>query len=155
MLFPTSLVGSMPQPEWLIDRQKLAQRCLNPRIQRTTVRVKERFFHHRLHGCSRGAGWARGNAPPRQLTGATADRIPRRGGQISPRKSVREIEGEIDGAMDMMTDELCAALAPAKRADGLACERRHKSGGSGGVGSIRSTVAREDEYASTTILMLA
>jgi len=35
MLFPTSLVGSMPQPDWLIDRQKLAGR-FPPR-----VRVKE------------------------------------------------------------------------------------------------------------------
>ena len=26
MLFPTTLVGSYPQPEWLIDRQKLAER---------------------------------------------------------------------------------------------------------------------------------
>ncbi len=26
MLFPTTLVGSYPQPEWLIDRQKLAGR---------------------------------------------------------------------------------------------------------------------------------
>ncbi len=26
MLLPTSLVGSMPQPDWLIDRQKLAGR---------------------------------------------------------------------------------------------------------------------------------
>src|SRR2546426_12618563 len=26
MLFPTTLVGSYPQPEWLIDRQKLAAR---------------------------------------------------------------------------------------------------------------------------------
>ena len=24
MLFPTTLVGSYPQPEWLIDRKKLA-----------------------------------------------------------------------------------------------------------------------------------
>ena len=35
MLFPTSLVGSMPQPDWLIDRDKLAKR-FPPR-----VRVKE------------------------------------------------------------------------------------------------------------------
>src|SRR3990170_7400032 len=35
MLFPTSLVGSYPQPEWLIDRAKLAAR-FPPR-----VRVKE------------------------------------------------------------------------------------------------------------------
>ena len=26
VLFPTTLVGSMPQPDWLIDRQKLAGR---------------------------------------------------------------------------------------------------------------------------------
>ena len=26
MLFPTTLVGSYPQPEWLIDRNKLAGR---------------------------------------------------------------------------------------------------------------------------------
>ena len=26
MLFPTTLVGSYPQPEWLIDREKLAGR---------------------------------------------------------------------------------------------------------------------------------
>ena len=35
MLFPTTLVGSYPQPEWLIDRKKLAGR-FPPR-----VRVKE------------------------------------------------------------------------------------------------------------------
>ena len=32
MLFPTSLVGSMPQPEWLIDRKKLAGR-FPPRVR--------------------------------------------------------------------------------------------------------------------------
>jgi 5-methyltetrahydropteroyltriglutamate--homocysteine methyltransferase len=32
MLFPTTLVGSYPQPEWLIDRQKLAGR-LPPRVR--------------------------------------------------------------------------------------------------------------------------
>src|SRR5271163_2396411 len=32
MLFPTSLVGSYPQPDWLIDRQKLAGR-FPPRIR--------------------------------------------------------------------------------------------------------------------------
>jgi len=26
MLFPTTLVGSYPQPEWLIDRKRLAGR---------------------------------------------------------------------------------------------------------------------------------
>ena len=32
MLFPTTLVGSYPQPEWLIDREKLATR-LPPRVR--------------------------------------------------------------------------------------------------------------------------
>jgi len=32
MLFPTSLVGSMPQPDWLIDREKLAKR-FPPRVR--------------------------------------------------------------------------------------------------------------------------
>jgi len=32
MLFPTTLVGSMPQPEWLIDRKKLAGR-FPPRVR--------------------------------------------------------------------------------------------------------------------------
>src|SRR3954471_14792152 len=32
MLFPTSLVGSYPQPEWLIDRGKLAGR-FPPRVR--------------------------------------------------------------------------------------------------------------------------
>ena len=32
MLFPTSLVGSLPQPDWLIDRARLASR-LPPRIR--------------------------------------------------------------------------------------------------------------------------
>src|SRR5438094_10118934 len=32
MLFPTTLVGSYPQPEWLIDRKKLAARS-PPRVR--------------------------------------------------------------------------------------------------------------------------
>src|SRR5690349_24714012 len=32
MLFPTSLVGSYPQPDWLIDRERLAQR-FPPRVR--------------------------------------------------------------------------------------------------------------------------
>src|SRR6201984_3484199 len=31
MLFPTSLVGSCPQPEWLIDREKLSKQV--PRVR--------------------------------------------------------------------------------------------------------------------------
>src|ERR671938_1409556 len=41
MLFPTTLVGSYPQPEWLIDRQKLAGR-FPPRVRaRELWRVPE------------------------------------------------------------------------------------------------------------------
>src|SRR2546426_12057358 len=41
MLFPTTLVGSYPQPEWLIDRAKLAGR-FPPRVRaRELWRVPE------------------------------------------------------------------------------------------------------------------
>ncbi|CAN5133303.1 hypothetical protein BH10PSE9_BH10PSE9_05050 [soil metagenome] len=36
LLFPTSLVGSYPQPEWLIDRKKLAGR-FPPRVRATEL----------------------------------------------------------------------------------------------------------------------
>jgi 5-methyltetrahydropteroyltriglutamate--homocysteine methyltransferase len=32
MLFPTTLVGSYPQPDWLIDRERLAGR-FPPRVR--------------------------------------------------------------------------------------------------------------------------
>ena len=44
MLFPTTLVGSYPQPEWLIDRRKLAGR-FPPRVRaRELWRVEETFL---------------------------------------------------------------------------------------------------------------
>jgi len=44
MLFPTTLVGSYPQPEWLIDRQKLAGR-FPPRVRaRELWRIPEPFL---------------------------------------------------------------------------------------------------------------
>src|SRR3989442_6534019 len=44
MLFPTTLVGSYPQPEWLIDRQKLAGSG-PPRVRaRELWRVPERWL---------------------------------------------------------------------------------------------------------------
>jgi len=44
MLFPTMLVGSYPQPEWLIDRKKLAGR-FPPRVRaRELWRVPEEFL---------------------------------------------------------------------------------------------------------------
>jgi 5-methyltetrahydropteroyltriglutamate--homocysteine methyltransferase len=43
-LFPTTLVGSYPQPEWLIDRKKLAAR-FPPRVRaRELWRVEEKFL---------------------------------------------------------------------------------------------------------------
>ena len=43
MLFPTTLVGSYPQPEWLIDRQKLAGR-FPPRVRATELwRIPEPY----------------------------------------------------------------------------------------------------------------
>jgi 5-methyltetrahydropteroyltriglutamate--homocysteine methyltransferase len=44
MLFPTSLVGSYPQPDWLIDRQRLAGR-FPPRVRATELwRVDPEFL---------------------------------------------------------------------------------------------------------------
>jgi len=44
MLFPTTLVGSYPQPEWLIDRKKLAAR-FPPRVRaRELWRIAEPFL---------------------------------------------------------------------------------------------------------------
>jgi 5-methyltetrahydropteroyltriglutamate--homocysteine methyltransferase len=44
MLFPTTLVGSYPQPEWLIDRKKLAGR-FPPRVRaRELWRVEQAFL---------------------------------------------------------------------------------------------------------------
>jgi 5-methyltetrahydropteroyltriglutamate--homocysteine methyltransferase len=44
MLFPTTLVGSYPQPEWLIDRQKLAGR-FPPRVRAKELwRIAEPFL---------------------------------------------------------------------------------------------------------------
>jgi 5-methyltetrahydropteroyltriglutamate--homocysteine methyltransferase len=44
MLFPTSLVGSYPQPDWLIDRQRLAGR-FPPRVRATELwRVAPEFL---------------------------------------------------------------------------------------------------------------
>src|SRR5882762_4303785 len=44
MLFPTTLVGSYPQPEWLIDRKKLAGR-FPPRVRaRELWRVEPEFL---------------------------------------------------------------------------------------------------------------
>ncbi len=44
MLFPTTLVGSYPQPDWLIDRKKLAER-FPPRVRALELwRIPERWL---------------------------------------------------------------------------------------------------------------
>src|SRR5277367_5778922 len=44
MLFPTTVVGSLPQPEWLIDRAKLAGR-FPPRVRaRELWRIAPEFL---------------------------------------------------------------------------------------------------------------
>ena len=44
MLFPTTIVGSYPQPDWLIDREKLSGR-FPPRVRaRELWRVSEEFL---------------------------------------------------------------------------------------------------------------
>ena len=44
MLFPTTLVGSYPQPDWLIDREKLAGR-FPPRVRaRELWRIPEAYL---------------------------------------------------------------------------------------------------------------
>ena len=44
MLFPTTLVGSYPQPDWLIDREKL-QKSLPPRVRAKELwRIPEPFL---------------------------------------------------------------------------------------------------------------
>ena len=57
-LFPTTLVGSYPQPDWLIDRAKLAGR-FPPR-----VRARELWFP-RPEALERGPGRRDGARDPR------------------------------------------------------------------------------------------
>jgi 5-methyltetrahydropteroyltriglutamate--homocysteine methyltransferase len=53
MLFPTTLVGSYPQPEWLIDRQKLAAR-FPPRVRaRELWRIPEPWLEEAQNDATR------------------------------------------------------------------------------------------------------
>lgn len=53
MLFPTSLVGSYPQPEWLIDRKKLAGR-LPPRTRAKELwRIPEAYLEEAMNDATR------------------------------------------------------------------------------------------------------
>jgi 5-methyltetrahydropteroyltriglutamate--homocysteine methyltransferase len=53
MLFPTSLVGSYPQPDWLIDRQRLAGR-FPPRVRATELwRVQPQFLYEAQRDATR------------------------------------------------------------------------------------------------------
>ncbi|MET0508759.1 MAG: uroporphyrinogen decarboxylase family protein [Burkholderiaceae bacterium] len=53
MLFPTTIVGSMPQPDWLIDRQKLAGR-FPPRVRaRELWRISEPWLQEAWEDATR------------------------------------------------------------------------------------------------------
>src|SRR5580658_5393223 len=53
MLFPTSLVGSYPQPDWLIDRQRLAGR-FPPRVRaRELWRIEEAYLEEAQQDATR------------------------------------------------------------------------------------------------------
>ncbi len=53
MLFPTSLVGSYPQPDWLIDRKRLADR-FPPRVRaRELWRVAPEYLEQAQHDATR------------------------------------------------------------------------------------------------------
>jgi 5-methyltetrahydropteroyltriglutamate--homocysteine methyltransferase len=53
MLFPTSLVGSYPQPDWLIDRQRLAGR-FPPRVRaRELWRIEEAYLEEAKQDATR------------------------------------------------------------------------------------------------------
>jgi 5-methyltetrahydropteroyltriglutamate--homocysteine methyltransferase len=55
MLFPTSLVGSYPQPDWLIDRARLAGR-FPPRVRATELwRVEPQFLYEAQRDATRVA----------------------------------------------------------------------------------------------------
>jgi 5-methyltetrahydropteroyltriglutamate--homocysteine methyltransferase len=43
-LLPTTLVGSFPQPEWLIDRERLGSRLPPPVRARELWRVEDPFL---------------------------------------------------------------------------------------------------------------
>jgi 5-methyltetrahydropteroyltriglutamate--homocysteine methyltransferase len=53
MLFPTSLVGSYPQPEWLIDRKKLAGRFPPRTRARELWRIPEPYLEEAMNDATR------------------------------------------------------------------------------------------------------
>lgn len=76
MLFPTTIVGSYPQPEWLIDRAKLAGR-FPPRVRaRELWRIPEPWLAQAQSGQAHGTwpqarastAWASHASLPRQAT---------------------------------------------------------------------------------------
>src|SRR2546426_2270540 len=77
MLFPTTLVGSYPQPEWLIDRRKLAGR-FPPRVRaRELWRVSEPWLEEAQHDATLLAIRAQEDVGPRRhLRGPAARRPP-------------------------------------------------------------------------------
>ena len=81
------------------SRNEIAQYRLHSRIQRTPVRVQERVFWYRLHGVpTRALAASVRRRPSRHYTNTDSDKARRDRGEISPRKRILEIEGEIDCA---------------------------------------------------------
>ena len=86
MLLPTSVVGSYPQPEWLIDRERLGSR-LPPRVRALEIwRVRRSCWRRprttrrgrdRRHGAGRHRHHHRRRAAPRELLEPLRDRTRR------------------------------------------------------------------------------
>ena len=53
MLFPTTLVGSYPQPEWLIDRAKLAGRFPPRTRARELWRIADAYLEEAMNDATR------------------------------------------------------------------------------------------------------
>ena len=65
MLFPTTIVGSFPQPDWLIDRAKLAGR-FPPRVRARDLWRVEPPYHQQADG-------SRAETQGRSETGSVGD----------------------------------------------------------------------------------
>jgi len=64
-LLPTSLVGSYPQPDWLLDRENLRAR-FPPRVYRSSCAMR-RFVQHARAGPTFATTQLRWACPPQPL----------------------------------------------------------------------------------------
>ena len=80
MLFPTTLVGSFPQPDWLIDRARLAGR-FPPRVRAKELwRVSRVLDRHRMTPRSSPSA-------PRKKPASTSSPTARSGAKATPTAS--------------------------------------------------------------------